>query len=81
MNGKSSLPKLPGLLPEDHEMYYGMFSFPNLMLNLHPDCGMYYIVYPNGPGRSTVISGVPVPAGDDREPGLSRPSRWSSSGT
>jgi hypothetical protein len=37
-------------------MYYGMFSFPNLMLNLHPDCGMYYIVYPNGPGRSTVIS-------------------------
>jgi phenylpropionate dioxygenase-like ring-hydroxylating dioxygenase large terminal subunit len=56
MTGKSSLPKLPGLLPADHEMYYGMFSFPNLMLNLHPDCGMYYLVYPNGPGRSTVIS-------------------------
>ena len=54
--GHSELPKLPGLNPEDYEMYFGMFSFPNLMLNLHPDCGMYYIVYPNGPGRSTVIS-------------------------
>jgi glycine betaine catabolism A len=54
--GTSELPKLPGLRPDDYGMYYGMFSFPNLMLNLHPDCGMYYIVYPNGPGRSTVVS-------------------------
>src|SRR4029077_13576557 len=44
--GTSELPKFPGLLPDDYAMYYGMFSFPNLMLNLHPDCAMYYIAYP-----------------------------------
>jgi Rieske 2Fe-2S family protein len=56
MTGESELPKFPDLRPDDYEMYYGMYSFPNLMLNLHPDCGMYYIAYPNGPGRTTVVS-------------------------
>ena len=26
------------------------------MLNLHPDCGMYYIGYPKGPNHTTVVS-------------------------
>jgi Rieske 2Fe-2S family protein len=56
MTGRSELPKLPGLRPDDYDMYYGMYSFPNLMLNLHPDCGMYYIAYPKGPGHTTVVS-------------------------
>ena len=54
--GKSELPKLPGLLPDDYEMYYGSYEFPNLMLNLHPDCVMYYIGYPKGPSHTTVVS-------------------------
>jgi Rieske 2Fe-2S family protein len=54
--GKSSLPPLPGLNPEDYQMYYGSYEFPNLMLNLHPDCGMYYIGYPKGPNHTTVVS-------------------------
>jgi Rieske 2Fe-2S family protein len=54
--GESTLPKLPGLLPEDHSMYYGLFQFPNLMVNLHPDCVMYYIAYPHGPDRTTIVS-------------------------
>ena len=37
-------------------MYYGAYQFPNLMLNLHPDCVMYYIGYPTGPGHTTVVS-------------------------
>ena len=44
------------LQPEDYSMYYGAYQFPNLMLNLHPDCVMYYIGYPDGPSHTTVIS-------------------------
>ena len=54
--GRSDLPPLPGLDPDDHHMYYGTFQFPNLLLNLHPDCAMYYLLFPNGPGHTTVIS-------------------------
>ena len=56
ISGTSELPKLPDLAPEDYEMYYGSYEFPNLMLNLHPDCGMYYIGYPKGPNHTTVVS-------------------------
>ena len=54
--GESKLPKFPDLLPEDYQMYYGAYQFPNLMLNLHPDTVMYYIGYPNGPNTTTVVS-------------------------
>jgi len=50
------LPTLPGLLPEDLGRYYGSYQFPNLMLNLHPDCVMYYLGYPKGPSHTTVVS-------------------------
>ncbi len=56
MTGHSELPKLPDLEPDDYEMYYGTYQFPNLLLNLHPDCGMYYIGYPKGPNHTTVVS-------------------------
>ena len=38
IEGRSELPPLPSLLPEDRGRYYGSYQFPNLMLNLHPDC-------------------------------------------
>jgi Rieske 2Fe-2S family protein len=56
MTGRSELPKFPGLEPEDYNMYYGTYEFPNLLLNLHPDCVMYYIGYPKGPNHTTVVS-------------------------
>jgi len=56
ISGSSELPRFPGLAPEDHEMYYGTYEFPNLMLNLHPDAGMYYIGYPKGPNHTQVVS-------------------------
>ena len=56
MTGRSELPKFPGLEPDDYNMYYGSYEFPNLMLNLHPDCVMYYIGYPKGPNHTTVVS-------------------------
>lgn len=56
VSGRSELPKLPGLQPEDYSMYFGSYEFPNLMLNLHPDCGMYYIAYPKGPSHTQIVS-------------------------
>ena len=56
IEGRSELPTLPGLLPEDLGRYYGSYQFPNLMLNLHPDCVMYYLGYPRGPSHTTVVS-------------------------
>ncbi|HEY8018148.1 MAG TPA: aromatic ring-hydroxylating dioxygenase subunit alpha [Actinomycetota bacterium] len=54
--GTSTLPPLPGLEPEDYTMYFGSYEYPNLMLNLHPDCVMYYVGYPKGPNHTTVVS-------------------------
>jgi len=54
--GTSDLPKFPDLLEADYGMYYGVFQFPNLMVNMHPDSVMAYLIYPNGPGRTTVVS-------------------------
>ena len=54
--GKSSLPPFPGLTDTDRRMYYGTFQFPNLLLNLHPDAAMSYLLLPRGPGHTTVVS-------------------------
>ncbi len=54
--GASELPKLEGLNPDDYSMYFGSYEFPNLMLNLHPDCVMYYIGFPKGPSHTQVVS-------------------------
>lgn len=54
--GTSDLPKFPDLLPDDYGMYYGAFQFPNLMVNLHPDSVMAYVVHPKGPARTIVVS-------------------------
>ncbi len=55
-SGSSTLPRFPGLDPDDEHMYYGTYQFPNLMLNLHPDSAMYYILYPRGPAHTTVVT-------------------------
>ena len=39
----------PGSSPTTTGMYYGVFQFPNLMVNLHPDSVLAYLVSPNGP--------------------------------
>jgi Rieske 2Fe-2S family protein len=54
--GRSELPTLPGLAPDDLSMYYGSYEFPNLMLNLHPDCVMYYLAFPKGASHTQVVS-------------------------
>ena len=73
MQGRSELPPLPGLLPEDLTRYYGSYSFPNLMLNMHPDCVMYYIGFPAGPAHTTVVSEYLFPPEVIADPGVFKP--------
>ncbi len=54
--GRSELPPFPDLRPDDYRMYSGTFQFPNLMLNLHPDAAMTYLLLPRGPDHTTVVS-------------------------
>ena len=76
------LPTLPGLLPEDPRACSGSYQFPNLMLNLHPDCVMYYLGFPKGPSHTTVVSEYLFPPDImDRDPHASSPSRSWGSGT
>ena len=56
ISGSSQLPMLPGILDEDRTRYYGCYQFPNLLLNIHLDCVMYYVGYPRGPGHTTIVS-------------------------
>jgi len=54
--GQSNRPALPGLSEVDQHTYFGHHVFPNLLLNLHSDCAMYYLLLPRGPKHTTVIS-------------------------
>ncbi len=54
--GRSTLPRLPGILDEDVNRYYGIYQFPNLALDMHPDCVQYYLLLPGSPGHTTVVS-------------------------
>jgi Rieske 2Fe-2S family protein len=54
--GVSTLPRFPGILGEDVNRYYGIYQFPNVALDMHPDCVQYYVLVPRGPRHTTVIS-------------------------
>ena len=79
--GTSDLPKFPGLLPDDYGMYYGVFQFPNLMVNMHPDSVM---TLPHLPERARAddrrLRVLLPPRGARRCP-ASTPARRSTCGT
>ena len=56
LTGTSTLPRFPGLNEDDYHLYFGAHQFPNLMVNLHPDAVMTYLLEPRGPGHTTVTS-------------------------
>ena len=56
MTGRSKLPGLPGLSDEDRRTYYGFTVFPNLVINLHSDHVMTYILEDLAPERTRIIS-------------------------
>jgi Rieske 2Fe-2S family protein len=55
-SGLSSLPPLPGLTDEDVTTFYGVYVFPNLILNYHSETVNAVYLYPDGAGRTQIVS-------------------------
>ena len=55
-SGTSNRPPLPNLSDEDIHTYFGFHIFPNLLLNMHSDCVMYYLAFPRAIGHTTIVS-------------------------
>jgi glycine betaine catabolism A len=55
VDGGSARPCLPGLRAEDQRRVYYYAIFPNLLLSLHPDYVMAHTLWPEAPGRTTVL--------------------------
>ena len=75
ISGTSELPKLPGLQPEDYEMYYGSYEFPNLHVEPAPRLRHVLHRVPEGSEPHHRGERVPVPARDDRRVRTSSRSR------
>jgi Rieske 2Fe-2S family protein len=56
MTGRSSLPPLPGLSDEDVHTFFGVYVFPNLIVNYHSETVNAVTLFPTGPGTTTVVS-------------------------
>lgn len=54
--GTSSLPPLPGLDETDIRTFYGVYVFPNLILNYHSETVNAVTIHPTGPGTTRVVS-------------------------
>ncbi|MGE5227763.1 MAG: aromatic ring-hydroxylating oxygenase subunit alpha [Planctomycetaceae bacterium] len=55
-SGVSSLPPLPGISDEDVHTFYGVYVFPNLILNYHSETVNVVRIEPLGPERTRVVS-------------------------
>lgn len=55
-SGLSSLPPLSGLTEKDLNTFYGVYVFPNLILNYHSETVNAVYLYPDGPGRTVAVS-------------------------
>jgi phenylpropionate dioxygenase-like ring-hydroxylating dioxygenase large terminal subunit len=54
--GVSSLPPLPGLDETDVHTFYGVYVFPNLILNYHSESVNAVRLHPTGPDSTLVVS-------------------------
>ncbi|HSL10640.1 MAG TPA: aromatic ring-hydroxylating dioxygenase subunit alpha [Actinomycetota bacterium] len=55
-SGTSSLPTLPGLEDLDVHTFYGVYLFPNLILNYHSETVNAVTIWPLTAGRTRVVS-------------------------
>lgn len=55
MSGKSSFPPIEGLAAEDTRLIHYFTLYPHFLIGLAPDYVLNHVVWPQGPGRSTVI--------------------------
>ena len=55
MDGKSSVPRLPGVSDEDARHVYYYAILPNFLLNLHPDFMLTFQLWPQAVDRTDVV--------------------------
>src|SRR5262249_2258713 len=55
MSGKSSIPPLRDLHPENERRYFGMVVYPNVFINFVPHHVILHTVWPLEPGRSRIV--------------------------
>ena len=55
-SGVSTLPPLPGLDETDIHTFYGVYLFPNLILNYHSEMVNAVAIHPAGPGATRIVS-------------------------
>lgn len=55
VDGKSSLPPLPGLSDVDAASYYGCTMFPNAFVDVSGNCAIVSYLYPKGPLHTTMV--------------------------
>jgi Rieske 2Fe-2S family protein len=55
VTGQGRRARLPGLLPEDDRLYYGLTLLPNVLLSLLPDHIIMHTARPEGPTRTRVV--------------------------
>ena len=53
-SGRSQLPPLPGLEPDDLGTFYGVTLLPNLIINYHSDTVSTFLLQPEGPAETRV---------------------------
>jgi glycine betaine catabolism A len=54
-NGRSSLPLLPGISPDQADIYQGAIAFPNMFIDVTGTSVIVSGLYPNGAGETTVV--------------------------
>jgi Rieske 2Fe-2S family protein len=55
MDGKSTVPRLPGITDEDARHVYYYAILPNFLLNLHPDFMLTFQLWPQAVDRTDVV--------------------------
>jgi Rieske 2Fe-2S family protein len=55
IGGKSSLPPLPGLSPDEAASYYGCTMFPNSFVDVSGNCVIVSYLFPTGPDHTTMV--------------------------
>jgi|tagenome__1003787_1003787.scaffolds.fasta_scaffold20956192_2 Rieske 2Fe-2S family protein len=54
--GRSDLPALRGIHPDDRGKFYGVTLLPNLIVNYHSDTVSTFLLFPQGPAATRVVT-------------------------
>jgi phenylpropionate dioxygenase-like ring-hydroxylating dioxygenase large terminal subunit len=70
MTGTSTFPPLPGIDDTDVHTFYGVYLFPNLILNYHSETVNAVTIHPLAPDRTLVLSEFLFASDTVAEPGF-----------